>query len=437
LKDKDKTIHRGGAKVAKKDLLIWWLRPFWLRVLRDFAVHPFFLFLFFLPFLQGCSLLFVAQGKTSIASTRPPEAPQAISQVKKMDRTVVLHYQVQAGDTLEFIAEAFYGTASAKLKLARQNHLNSHKPLKLGKNLRIVNPVDFPDKGQLDHMRQKLKQVPAPPVASTPVGSGKYTQAFSGTDTAEDESDVEKVPRPRVNKAFAAGEKLTYEVRAIGVLGGYATLSVENYVTVLGRPCYPLVTKAKSAFPFSTFYPVNDVQTSYFDAVDYLTWKFENEVHEGNYNAHNLESYDQIKHRLVHQKNQDAVEEMDIQPYTQDIISCFYYFRLLPLEAGKKYLIPTSSGGKNYKLIIKVLDREKIKCPAGTFDCFHTKPFVKYGTVFRNKEDIDLWITADERHIPILIKSAIVIGDIEVSLLDAVVPDINGDGGKLISRISP
>jgi hypothetical protein len=435
LKNEDNTNHRGGAKVAEKDLLIRGFRLFGLGVFRGFAVHPVFLCFFFLLFLQGCSLLFVVQGKTRIASTRPPEAPQAISQVKKMDQTVVLHYQVQAGDTLEFIAEAFYGTASAKLKLARQNHLNSHRPLKLGKTLRIVNPVNFPDKGQLDEKRRKLTLEPPP--SSTPVGSGKYTQAFSGTDTAEDENDVEKVTRPKVNKAFAAGEKLTYEVRAIGVLGGYATLSVENYVKVGDRPCYPLVTKAKSAFPFSTFYPVNDVQTSYFDAVDYLTWKFENDVHEGNYNAHNLETYDQIKHRLVHQKNQEAVEEMDIQPYTQDIISCFYYFRLLPVEVGKKYLIPTSSGGKNYKLIVKVLGREKIKCPAGTFDCFHTKPFVKYGTVFRNKEDIDLWITADERHIPILIKSAIVIGNIEVSLLDAVVPDINGDGGKLTSRISP
>jgi hypothetical protein len=87
-------------------------------------------------------------------------------------------------------------------------------------------------------------------------------------------------------------------------------------------------------------------------------------------------------------------------------------------------------------MIVQVIKREKITVPAGTFDCFLTKPFVKYGTVFRNKEDINLWITADDRHIPILIKSAIVIGNIEVSLLDATVPDINGDGGKLTSRIS-
>ncbi len=171
-----------------------------------------------------------------------------------MDRTVVLHYQVQAGDTLEFVAEAFYGTAAAKVRLARQNYLNPNKPLKLGKNLRIISPLNFPDKGELDQNRKELTQKAS--ISTTPVGSGKYTQAFSETDTAEDEKDVEKISRPRTNKAFAAGEKLTYEVRAIGVLGGYATLSVQDYVKVGNRPCYPLVAKAKSAFPFSTFYPV-------------------------------------------------------------------------------------------------------------------------------------------------------------------------------------
>ena len=393
-----------------------------------------FLFLCF-PFLQGCSLLFVARGKTSIASMQPAAAPYAKSQEKQMDRTVVLHYQVQNGDTLEFIAEAYYGTDSIKGKLARQNHLNPQKPLKLERDLRIINPLNYPDKGELDQKRQAYLQKLSK--SATSVALSKPSQAFSEEDTAEDEKDVQKVPRPKVNKAFAQGERLTYEVRAIGVLAGYATLSVENFVKVDNRPCYTLVAKAKTAFPFSTFYPVNDIQTSYFDSVDYLTWKFQNDVHEGGYTARNRETYDQLKHQLVHQHNQDSVEAVDIQPYTQDIISCFYYFRLLPMEVGSKYMIPTSSAGKNYKLIIKVVGRERIKSSAGTFDCFHAKPFVKYGTVFRNKEDIDLWITADDRHIPVLIKSAIVIGNIEVSLLDAVVPDINGDGGKLTSRISP
>ncbi|HJT25128.1 MAG TPA: DUF3108 domain-containing protein, partial [bacterium] len=331
----------------------------------------------------------------------------------------------------DFVAEAYYGDMSFKKKLAKWNHLNPSKPLKVGKELRIVNPVNFPDKGSMNDLRKKMM------ASATPGATATTNLAFSEPDTGEDEKDVEKIPRPSVNRAFAAGEILKFEVRAIGVLGGYATLEVGDFQTINGRPCYPLTAKAKSAFPFSSFYPVNDVQTSFFDAVDFITWKFQNDVHEGNYEAHNRENYDQFKHTVVRQHNQEAVEQVDVQPFTQDIISCFYYFRLLPLQEGKKYLVPTCSGGKNYKLIVKVLSREKITVPAGTFDCFHAKPFVKYGTVFRNKEDIDIWLTADDRHIPVLIKSGIVIGSIEVSLLDATVPEINGDGGKLASRLSP
>ena len=81
---------------------------------------------------------------------------------------------------------------------------------------------------------------------------------------------------------------------------------------------------------------MKDVQTSYFDAVDFLTWEFENNVAEGNYKAHNLELYDQLGHQLTRRHNGEKVEKFDIPAFDQDIISCFYYFRLLPLSVGKK-----------------------------------------------------------------------------------------------------
>jgi len=398
--------------------------------LKTRRFYTFALLVVLLSWLQGCSLLFIAKGKSSISTSKIEKVPEAASLEKRMSQRVVLHYKVQEGDTLDFVAQAYYGDPGFTRKIAKDNRLNPKKPLKAGKDLKIVDPANFPDKGTLDDLRKKMS------AAATPSATVTSNQAFSEPDSAEDEKDVEKIPRPKSNQAFAAGEKLTFEVRAIGILGGYATLEVDDYQTVNNRPCYPLTAKAKSAFPFSSFYPVNDIQTSYFDAVDFITWKFQNDVHEGNYNAQNRESYDQLKHTVVRQHNQEPTEQVDVQPFTQDIISCFYYFRLLPLDIGKKFLIPTCSGGKNYKMIVKVVSREKVTVPAGTFDCFRTKPFVKYGTVFRNKEDIDLWVTADSRHLPVLIKSAIVIGNIQVSLMGATVPDINGDGGKIQSRIS-
>jgi hypothetical protein len=76
-------------------------------------------------------------------------------------------------------------------------------------------------------------------------------------------------------------------------------------------------------------------------------------------------------------------------------------------------------------LIVQVLKRETITVPAGTFDCFRVKPIVKEDTIFRNSEDIDLWVSADARHFPVKIRSGIVIGNIDVDLVDASFPPMN------------
>jgi hypothetical protein len=201
-------------------------------------------------------------------------------------------------------------------------------------------------------------------------------------------------------------------------------LEVGPYTTVESRPCTPLTARANGVFPLQAIYPVNDVQTSYLDAVDFVSWKFENDVHEGGYSARNREVYDQIKHKVARKHNDEEVLVMDVAPFSQDIISCFYYYRLLPLEEGKTFAIPTQSGGKNYQLIVTVGKKEKITVPAGTFECFRVKPLIKEQTVFRNDEEIDLWITTDERHIPVKIKSGIVIGSIDVDLLEATLPSL-------------
>jgi len=379
--------------------------------------------------LQGCSLLFVAKGKTGFVAVKGQEAPKAKSLTKQMDRADVIHHKVEAGETLAFLGKAYFGSGKkGSAKIAKDNYLSINSKLKSGKILRIVSPDNFPTASEL---RDRLKVLTQTPIEARKKRKDSDEPVFLTLD--ESQVQIEKITRPKMNKAFAPGEKLVYEVRALSVIAGEATLEVAPPVMVEKRPCYPLVARAKAAFPFSTIYPVKDVQTSYFDAVDFLTWKFENDVSEGNYKAQNSEKYDQVKHSLWRQHNQENPEIVDIPPFAQDLISCFYYFRLLPMEVGKKYAIPTSSTGKNYNLIIAVVSREKKTTSMGTFDCFLVKPYVKHDTVFRNSEDINLWVTADPRHVPVFIKSGIVIGSIEISLLQATLPEISGVPDNLLT----
>jgi hypothetical protein len=364
--------------------------------------------------LQGCSLLFVAKGETRYVASGWKSSPQTASLESQMESGSTradsdekqgsgLRYQVKKGDNLWGLAQRFYGKGSAYPRLMKDNGIDPQHPFKVGTWLTIF----VPTQGQLESSTKKSRSPSATP------------------DALVDTTPIPFTPRPRLNQAFSPGEKLKFEVRALSVLGGYATLRVDGPVTVEGRPCLSLTALADSAFPFSAVYPVKDVQTSYFDAIDFLTWKFENNVLEGGYKAHNLELYHQLQHQMVRQHNSDGPVTLGIPAFTQDIISCFYYFRLLDLKVGGRYAIPTTSGGKNYQLVIDVLDRETVTVPAGTFDCYRVKPFVKYDTVFRNKEDIELWVTTDARHLPVKVQSAIVIGTISIDLLDAVLPQMN------------
>ena len=323
---------------------------------------------------------------SQLAQNAPPAAPEAPPQGEASK------YRIQKGDSPWTLAKRFYGKGSAYPKLLSDNQITPGHPFKVGTWLTIF----MPTQGQV------LKP-----------GSPDLPWVNPG-------------PRPKANRAFGPGERLKFEVRVLSVLGGYATLEVGGPAAVAGRSCLSLTALANSAFPFSAVYPVKDVQTSYFDAVDFLTWKFENNVSEGDYKARNQELYDQLRHQMVRRHNSDAPQTVVTPAFSQDIISCFYYFRLLDLREGGHYAIPTCSGGKDYQLLIDVVGREKVTVPAGTFDCLKVRPQVKSGTVFRNKEDIVIWVTDDERHVPVKVESAIVVGNISINLLDATLPLMGG-----------
>lgn len=61
---------------------------------------------------------------------------------------------------------------------------------------------------------------------------------------------------------------------------------------------------------------------------------------------------------------------------------------------------------------MSVLRRERIRVPAGSFDCILVKPELRSEGIFDQKGEIFVWMTDDGRHMPVLMRSAIVIGEI-------------------------
>jgi hypothetical protein len=104
---------------------------------------------------------------------------------------------------------------------------------------------------------------------------------------------------------------------------------------------------------------------------------------------------------------------IDIVPGTFDPLSVFYYSRLAKFEPDGIIECPISDGKKLISGSAKIVRKETIEVPGGRFETYLIEPELKdIGGVFKKSKDakIQLWVTADERRLPVKIASKVSVG---------------------------
>ena len=220
-------------------------------------------------------------------------------------------------------------------------------------------------------------------------------------------NEMREVP----NKAFGVGEQLIFEISYGPIKAGTAVMEVKDIIPLNGRDCYHVISTARSNKIFSSFYKVEDRVESFFDAQGLFTWRFVQHLREGTYRADRFAHYDQENHTVTTNRG-----TMDIPPYVQDVLSTMYYVRTQQLEVGQVLYVTNHSGRKIYPLAVKVHRREFVTVPSGTFDCFVVEPMLKAGGLFKHEGRIWVWLTADEKKMPVLMKTKVIIGTVDAKL---------------------
>lgn len=102
---------------------------------------------------------------------------------------------------------------------------------------------------------------------------------------------------------------------------------------------------------------------------------------------------------------------------TQDFVSAIYAMRRLPLKVGETFEINVSDSGLIYKVPVRVTAREKQKSVVGKKWCFRLEPEVFGANRLIEKEgSMVIWITDDERRLPVRAHIYTEIGKIVVKL---------------------
>lgn len=106
-----------------------------------------------------------------------------------------------------------------------------------------------------------------------------------------------------------------------------------------------------------------------------------------------------------------------INDETQDLISGIYALRRLPFAVGKTFILSVSDSGMVYKVPIRVTAREKQKSVLGKVMCWRIEPEV-FGEnrMIEQKGEMTIWITDDNRRIPVRSKIETKIGKVEIKL---------------------
>lgn len=212
---------------------------------------------------------------------------------------------------------------------------------------------------------------------------------------------------------FAPGERLVFELRWAAVPAGKAVLEVMPMKIIDGTEVYHFRMTAESNAFVDMFYKVRDRIDSYVIADMSGTIHYRQKQHEGSSKKTIKVQFDRENSTAQYSDGRKTRNAIEILPGTFDPLSVFYYSRLAKFEPDGIIECPISDGKKLVSGSAKIVRKETIQVPGGKFETYLIEPELKdIGGVFRKSKDakIQLWVTADERRLPVKIASKVSVG---------------------------
>ena len=104
---------------------------------------------------------------------------------------------------------------------------------------------------------------------------------------------------------------------------------------------------------------------------------------------------------------------------TQDIVSAIYFLRTQPLTPGQTFQIAISDSGRVYQVPANVVaEKKKMKSVLGKVEVVRVdvELFGPGRPVAEGKGKMSIWVTSDERHVPVKARLSHDVGQLDITL---------------------
>ncbi len=206
------------------------------------------------------------------------------------------------------------------------------------------------------------------------------------------------------------GEELKYSAGFRLFPAGNAILSLTSD-SLNGKPAFLLATSVKTNSFLDAFYTVRDETLSWLNIMDFSLLKAVKTIREGKYHRnHSIHTIGDSL--LIWNKKYFTITEPVYDP-----IAFIYFLRSQELSLEDSFHFLSAGEKKVREVWVNITGIEKIKVPAGNFDCLKVEPVSPDGKpLLKNNGELRVWLSNDDNKLPVKIEMKTNIGTMVMKL---------------------
>ncbi|HSW62731.1 MAG TPA: DUF3108 domain-containing protein [Dissulfurispiraceae bacterium] len=218
---------------------------------------------------------------------------------------------------------------------------------------------------------------------------------------------------PAFTGALGAAERFEYSLYWNGIKAGNASLEKrESGDTV------QLISTVTSTPLAGVVYTVDDLVVSTLkkgpgSAGMGLPSAYRIKLREGRHRRDKEYRFDYAGKKILYINHLEQEKtEFPLAVPTLDPLACIYYVRTAPLAVGKPLHVIIFDNKRSYRMEVRVLRREEVDTPVGRFKTIAIQPVLQSEGFFSRRGELFLWLTDDDRRIPVQIETKINVGTV-------------------------
>jgi len=239
-------------------------------------------------------------------------------------------------------------------------------------------------------------------------------------------------PPAKTNFSMFAGETLVYSVKwdppwymffLPKMEAGELTFRFHGIDEYRGKPAVKIVVEASSSGTLANManMKVEDEFIFYSDPEMLCAEGSVSKIREGKRMRLLELEYFQDERRLNFRAFDESVEpprlqrnitKTDLPPCVRDPFSALYFYRTLPLEKGYDRNLTIGNDDKVLEVGTRIENHELTETPAGKFIAWRIRTNALSGGLFSQSGDFRIWVSADERKIPVRFEAKVRLGQV-------------------------